>query len=319
MAISIFKNIKIKDFFEYQTTLIEDKELIEFKAKYTDTKNSEIEIDSFDKKNEINQFNYHSDTTIERYDNFLSWLFETFQTSSEEFRSELTSGIQINGNEKILVTGCGLGDEVRHFSNMIGDNGHVHGQDLSYQMVEEAIKRDNYTNTSYSVSNAMNLPFCDDQFDIVFHFGGINLFPSISQSIKEMNRVCKEDGQIIFGDEGIGDWLLDTEYGKAMITNNSLWQAKLPINYLPENAKDVSIRWVLGNCFYLIKFLKSTSPFNKVNLNVKHKGLRGGSINTRYFGNIDGIDPCLREKLCNKAKEEKISITEILEKLIKKL
>src|SRR3546814_5164791 len=78
-------------------------------------------------------------------------------------------------------------------------------------------------NLFFSVSDACHLPFEDRFFDAAFHFGGINLFEDVEGAIGEMNRVVKPGGRVVFGDEGIGPWLRDTEFGRIVVNNNPLW------------------------------------------------------------------------------------------------
>jgi hypothetical protein len=71
----------------------------------------------------------------------------------------------------------------------------------------------------------------------------------------------------------------------------------------------------LGNCFYLIAFTPSTG-FPEMNLDVQHKGTRGGSARTRYFGKLEGVTARTKEKLIQKAKERRISVHALLEEII---
>ena len=67
-----------------------------------------------------------------------------------------------------------------------------------------------------------------------------------------------------------------------MINNNSLWKKKIPIDKIPFYTNNINIKWLLGNCFYFISFVKD-NRFPNVNLHVKHKSPRGGSIMSRYI------------------------------------
>lgn len=170
-------------------------------------------------------------------------------------------------------------------------------------------------NLHYSVSNAENLPYEDNYFDAVFHFGGINLFGSIKKAIDEMERVVKKGGRVVFGDEGVASWLKNTEYGMVVINNNSLWTAIPPIDYLPPNAKDVRLEWVLGNCFYLISYeIGSSTP--DINMDVEHIGPRGGTMRTRFYGQLEGVSEKYKFYIHEEARKKKISIAKCLELII---
>lgn len=128
----------------------------------------------------------------------------------------------------------------------------------------------------------MYLPFKDNLFDVVFHFGGINFFGSIKKSINEMHRVAKNNGIIRFGDEGVGSWLRKTEYSDMVINNNALWKKHPPINKIPFHSSNVELKYILENCFYLITYKKNTK-FPQINPHVQHKSPRGGSMYSRYI------------------------------------
>ena len=119
---------------------------------------------------------------------------------------------------------------------------------------------------------------------------GINLFSSIRQGITEMNRVVKSGGKIVISDEGVAPWLVDTEIGRQLITNNPLYACQAPMALLPDTARDVRLSYELHNCFYVIEFTAGDGPL-PINIDVPHVGRRVGSIRTRYAGRLEGIDP----------------------------
>tara|TARA_E500000178_G_C16905895_1_gene700270 strand:+ start:813 stop:1079 length:267 start_codon:yes stop_codon:yes gene_type:complete len=68
-----------------------------------------------------------------------------------------------------------------------------------------------------------------------------------------------------------------------LINNNKLWKFKLNQNNITLNARDVNIRYLLGNCFYLINYIFDPDYKNKFNYEILHKSPRGGSILSRYI------------------------------------
>lgn len=263
---------------------------------------------------------YNQSFSIERYRNELDWLYATFGEDESSFRRRNVEKLNLQCGHKILITGCGLGSDIRPIAEAVGMEGAVYAQDLAVEMV---ISAENYTksfpfdtqNIHFSVCDAQNLPFSNGFFDGVFHFGGINLFDDIHLSISEMARVVKPDGHVVFGDESVGPWLRNTDYGRAAIFNNSLWQVKTPIDLLPENAINVNISWCFGNCFYLISFQVSESgPY--MNMDVPHKGPRGGSLRTRYYGQLEGVSQASKDFVLQDAKKQQISVYDWLEKAI---
>ena len=52
----------------------------------------------------------------------------------------------------------------------------------------------------YSVGNVPYLPFPDEHFDAVFHFGGFNQFGDLDKAADEFARITKPGGHILYGD-----------------------------------------------------------------------------------------------------------------------
>lgn len=268
-------------------------------------------------KSDVNTEMYDIETSVQVYKNFLKWLFATFNEDEHSFRKSCLQRFGNLKSKKVLITSCGLGEDIAVVSKLVGSDGVIHAQDLSKNFVEVSSQNNISDNIFINVSDALSLPYCDNYFDAVYHFGGINLFGDIRLAISEMERVCKVGGQVMFGDESVALHLRNSDYGRMFIHNNSLWKEDLPLSHLPLSASKIEISYVLGNCFYLIKFFKSEGlPF--VDIDVPHIGYRGGSVRKRYFGTLEGVDSSLRDALYQKAKDEGTSVSEILEKLIGK-
>jgi len=252
-------------------------------------------------KADINTEMYDNDSSIKIYRNFLEWLFATFREDEGTFRKSCLARFGNLNSKKILITSCGLGEDVSAAAELVGNDGVIHAQDLSLKFVELSSQNNSLDNVFINVSDALSLPYCDNYFDAVYHFGGINLFGDIELAISEMERVCKVGGHVMFGDESVAMHLRDSDYGKMFINNNSLWKEVLPLSHLPLSASNIDISYVLGNCFYLIKFTNSDGmPW--VEMDVPNIGHRGGSVRKRYFGVLEGIEETLRNALYEKAK-----------------
>jgi ubiquinone/menaquinone biosynthesis C-methylase UbiE len=264
---------------------------------------------------------YDQKASVDIYRNFLDWLFQTFNEDERSFRANLIGKLKLRRGSRVLITGCGLGDDILPIINAIGYDGEVYANDLAAEMV---IAASNYTiseqinskNIYFSVCDAKLLPFPDNFFDGAFHFGGINLFDDIKLSIGEMERVVKPGSRVVFGDEGVGPWLKGVEYGCIAINNNSLWASNAPIELLPRNSMDVHLSWVLGNCFYVIDFeVSDVGPY--MNIDILNKGRRGGSMRTRYFGQLEGVTEETKKFVVEDATRKGISVHDWLEQMIK--
>lgn len=249
-------------------------------------KNNRISIFISKKNKEFkkNEKNYKLENQIMFQKNFLGWLLKTFKISKKKLNEQKFQSLKVKKNMKLLLLGCGLGDEVIYLDNKYKKMKiKFYYQDISKIMTEYAFRNifKKKINCKYIVSSSEKLPFKKDFFDGIFHFGGINLFKNPRNSLLEMLRVTKNKGQIIYGDEGIGTWLRQSTYSKILINNNKLWSAKPLLEILPFESNHIKLSWILENCFYLISFHKDKN-FPNINLKIKHKSPRGGSIYSRY-------------------------------------
>ena len=85
----------------------------------------------------------------------------------------------------------------------ITDKGELVSLDLSLNMLRQCQKRNRDLNIYLMHGNAQYLPFADNSFDALFHFGGVNLFNDPAKAIGEFIRVVRKDGLVSWGDEGI--------------------------------------------------------------------------------------------------------------------
>ena len=105
-----------------------------------------------------------------------------------------------------------------------------------------------------------------------------------------MARVTRIGGRVLIGDEAVGPWLRGTEFEGIVTTNNHLFKAQVPLDTLPIGARDVTVKWIIGNCFYVMAFTNAEGP-PELDLDLTHEGSRGGSLRTRYFGVLEGVTP----------------------------
>ena len=297
----------------------DDGVLYRFVSGYNDTLIPDFLVDELGELGKRSLAAYNQTVSVPIYRNFLNWLFQTFGEDEAVFRRALVAELNLAKGGRVLVTGCGLGDDIPAVIEAVGPDGETFAQDLSSQMVIAASKSIASAGAAgrvhFSISDAACLPFADDYFDGALHFGGINFFDDIRLAIGEMNRVVKPGGRVVFGDEGVAPWLKDEEYGRIAITNNAAWNAEPPIGLLPRTATDAALSWVLGNCFYVISFAVSDKP-PYMNMDVPHKGGRGGSMRTRFFGQLEGVSEDSKRFVLTDAKRMGISVYDWLETVI---
>ena len=132
-----------------------------------------------------------------------------------------------------------------------------------------------------------------------------------------MARVVKPGGKVVFGDEGLGPWLADSEFGKILVNTNPLYRHDVPAPLLPVSARDVVCRWILNGAFYVVDFVVGEGE-PALDIDVEFPGWRGGSHRTRYYGSLDGVAPALRQRVVDAAAREGLSIHAWLERSLER-
>jgi ubiquinone/menaquinone biosynthesis C-methylase UbiE len=259
------------------------------------------------------------------YDAALDWLFESFYEKEENVRESMLEPLGVSSSSRVLEVGCGTGRDSFRIARRLGKDGVLFLQDLSAKMVAKTKElfekefRKKYSlgaEVNFFISNATNLPFPDRYFDAVFHFGGFNNFGNQKATLEEFCRITKKGGKIVFGDESLPPWLEGTTFGEIIYTNNSLFRHKVPLSTLPVSARNVICRWVLGGCFYLIDFVVGEGE-PPVNLDLPHKGRRGGTLRTRYFGQLEGVTLEAKQAAIEAARKKGVSLHQWLDSLVK--
>ncbi len=226
------------------------------------------------------------------YDQFLPMTFDTFGVDEDVERMKMIELLKIEKHHKILETGCGTGRDSEKIANQLGDEGKLFLQDISYEILKIAVDKFSELNfkpdIEFALANGYHLPFDDDYFDSAFHFGGLNTFGDIKKGFQEMVRVVKPGGRIVVGDESMPQWLRDTEFGKVLMNSNPHYKYDLPLEYLPVEARNVRIDWIIGGVFYVISF-DVGEGVPPANIDFEIPGVRGGTHRTRYYGHTEGL------------------------------
>lgn len=105
-----------------------------------------------------------------------------------------------SGNLKMLDVGCGVGGTSRHIAKKLGEKVSVTGITLSPNQVKrgtELAEEQNVPNAKFQVTNALEMDFADNSFDIVWACESGEHMPDKEKYIQEMLRVLKPDGTFV--------------------------------------------------------------------------------------------------------------------------
>lgn len=199
---------------------------------------------------------------IGRFTGSVYWFFcRLFRLDLISKRRELLSDLHIKPGDTVLETSIGAGANIPPLTN----KAHYVGVDISMEMLR-ACQRYHLINQSYDLqlihANAEYLPFKDESFDVVFHFGGINFFNDIPQAINEMIRVAKPGALILIGDETqnhIDSWYSKLPFVKKYFQN--MPPVSPPIELIPREMLDIKMRYKWKDSMYVISFQKPLSHF----------------------------------------------------------
>lgn len=102
---------------------------------------------------------------------------------------------------RILDVACGTGEPAITIAARIGPTGHVTALDLSADLLAVAAERARqrgFANVSTQQSDAQQLPFPDNQFDLATSRFGVMFFSDVERALRELHRVLKPGARACF-------------------------------------------------------------------------------------------------------------------------
>jgi ubiquinone/menaquinone biosynthesis C-methylase UbiE len=209
----------------------------------------------------------------QRYDRGVTWVFESLNSDEQENREKMCSLLHLKPGMKVLEVGAGTGKDSELIIKAIAPNGEAFLSDLSPKMLQLAKQRlqpDGVT-VNYFIANGTYLPFEDETFDAVFHFGGINTFSERKAAFTEFNRVAKVGARIVVGDESVAPWLRNEESYKTLMKANPMFADEVPLEDLPKEIENFELHWIFGFGYYVMGYNK-TDKKPEVNVNLQIPG-----------------------------------------------
>lgn len=253
------------------------------------------------------------------YDQYLPLTFATFGVDEDQFRKDLVGQLALRPGDRVLETGCGTGRDTDEIKRQLEGLGSIWAVDISEDIVREAalkIQHDGDVDVEFACADAQQLPFPAAFFDKVFHFGGFNTYGDKTLGLSEMVRVVRPGGTVVVGDESMPVWLRTTEFGKVLMNSNPHYRYELPLDAIPIEARDVVVRFVLGGAFYVITFVRGEGePYADFDFEIP--GRRGGTHRKRFYGQLEAINPHLRDEVFQRAKDQGVSTVEWLERTLR--
>jgi ubiquinone/menaquinone biosynthesis C-methylase UbiE len=214
------------------------------------------------------------DDAFQRYDRGVTWVFESLNSDEQVNRQKMCDLLHLKPGMKVLEVGAGTGKDSELIIKAIAPNGEAYLSDLSPKMLQLAKQRLNPegVTVNYFIANGTYLPFEDNTFDAVFHFGGINTFAERKEAFIEFSRVAKVGARIVVGDESVPAWLREEPTYKTLMKANPMFADEVPLQDLPKNIENFELHWIFGFGYYVMGYNKSgISPEVNVNLQIPGK------------------------------------------------
>jgi demethylmenaquinone methyltransferase/2-methoxy-6-polyprenyl-1,4-benzoquinol methylase len=116
------------------------------------------------------------------------------------WRQQTMKEMNVQKGMKALDVCCGTADWTIALAEAVGSEGKVVGLDFSKNMLsvgEEKVKQLGLNQVTLIHGNAMELPFEDNEFDVITIGFGLRNVPDYIQVLKEMTRVVKPGGKVV--------------------------------------------------------------------------------------------------------------------------
>jgi ubiquinone/menaquinone biosynthesis C-methylase UbiE len=175
-------------------------------------------------------------------------------------RQAMMNKLEWNNNISVLYTSIGTGKNLDFIPQNIDVKSlAICGIDISLGMLKKCKKkRGKKFNLSLVQCCAEDLPFRDNSFDMVFHFGGINFFNDIQRAIDEMIRVAKPNSRLLIADDTNN--LIEKQYKKNIFTKKYFKDKSIDIseieNLIPPTVKEMQTDYLWDEKIYCITFRK---------------------------------------------------------------
>jgi len=193
---------------------------------------------------------------LARFYDLSTWLYSHWKGMRVEARlREYLDELEVKGGDRVLEVSVGTGRNLQYLPR----DAYFFGLDISWGMLKQCQR--NLAkwglDASLFMGAAERLPFKDESFDVVFHFGGINFFNDKAAAIREMIRVAQPGTNFVIGDENEA---LAKRYENLPVTGRFYGSRKesisAPVDLLPPDMQEVRVKEIAGGDLYCLTFRK---------------------------------------------------------------
>lgn len=177
-----------------------------------------------------------------------------------EMRQQLMDKLEWRNGLSVLCVSVGTGRDFDFIPQHV--NAHslqICGADINVDMMKRCRRKWNgKLDLTLVRCCAEELPFKDECFDIVFHFGGINFFNDKQKAIYEMVRVAKKGSRLLVADET--NDLIKGGYNKVGFSRHYFKDTQVNVETIekaiPEHVIEKETNYLWDGRIYCITFRK---------------------------------------------------------------
>ncbi len=133
------------------------------------------------------------------YDSLAAHYDERWRRYIDETLNAVTTGLMLEGQERILDVPCGTGELSRRLLD-IWPRLDIVGADISPGMLDQAKEKDERRRVSWVEAPVVELPFAEDEFDCVICVNSFHYFSEPEKALSEFRRVVRPDGKLVLLD-----------------------------------------------------------------------------------------------------------------------
>lgn len=201
----------------------------------------------------------HYNRTARSYDR-KEWLWGVLLGYSDQGeRRKLINRLQLRPGQRLLEVSVGTGANLVLAAPRLGPNGAMFGVDISIEMLR--VCRDKLGRRRRDVhlvaGDAAHLPFKQDAFDAIIHFGAMSMFGDKKAAIDEMVRAAKPGARLVIGDVGVRPDRRHSLRTALVRRANERYSLRPPTELLPSEANDLHVTWFRNDTCYLMDFVKA--------------------------------------------------------------
>ncbi len=158
----------------------------------------------------------------------------------EPYAVELAARAVRQAPSRVLEIAAGTGVVTRHLARLLGPEVNIVATDLNPAMLKHAASVGIQRPVAWQTADAMQLPFADQEFDVVVCQFGAMFFPDKAHAFAEARRVLRPGGMLLFN---VWDHIKHNEFADIVTEAVAPMFARDPPRFLartPHGYHDVS-------------------------------------------------------------------------------